>query len=175
MKNKKVLITVIFSVVCAVVILAVLVIGYHTKSQGPAVTTDPGKVCSFDSLEEAVAWAGFSLKCSDRLNGILATDYSADQTAITVTYGKAGYIRKTLLLDDTEEGENAPPTEETTSDYEIDDAPVHDINGLTVRFTGTEDAVSKAEWIDNGFDYVICLTDQTVTADVMTDYILATR
>ena len=52
------------------------------------------------------------MKCSDRLNGILATDYSADQTAITVTYGKAGYIRKTLLPDDTADGETAPLTEE---------------------------------------------------------------
>ena len=167
MKNKKALITIIFAAVCAVVILAVLLIGYHKKKTDPTSYIDPGAVRSFDTLEEAVEWAEFSLQCSDRLNGILATGYSADKTAITVTYGKAGYISKTLIADDAEKSESNELTEENLSTYEIND--------LTVWFTGEDTAVSQAEWTDNGFDYVICLTDKSTTADVMTDYVLSTR
>lgn len=167
MKNKKVWITVIFAAVCAVVILAVLLIGYHKKKTDPTSYIDPGAVRSFDTLEEAVEWAEFSLQCSDRLNGILATGYSADKTAITVTYGKAGYISKTLILEETENGEPKEP--------EGEDLTAVEINGLTVWLTGGDSAVSQAEWTDNGFDYVICLTDKSTTADVMTDYVLSTR
>ena len=167
MKNKKVLITVIFSVVCAIVILAVLLIGHYAKSNDSTATIDPGAVQSFGSLEEAVEWAEFSLQCSDRLNGILATEYSADKTRITVTYGKAGYISKALTSEDAENSESTEPTEGNRTAYEIND--------LTVWFTGEENAVSKAEWTDNGFEYVIYLTNQTVASDVMTDYVLSTR
>ena len=167
MKNKKVWITVVFAVVCAVVILTVLLIGYHKKKTDPTSYIDPGAVRSFDTLEEAIEWAEFSLQCSDRLNGILATGYTADKTAITVTYGKAGYISKTMLPDDTEDSENEEQAEENLTSCEI--------NGLTVWFTGEDTAVSQAEWTDNGFDYVICLTDKSTTADVMTDYVLSTR
>ena len=167
MKNKKVLLTVIFAAACAVVILAVLVIGYHRKNADPTSYVDPGAVRSFDSLEEAVEWAEFSLHCSDRLNGVLATGYSADKTTITVTYGKAGFVSKTLITEDTENGEPGEP--------EGEDLTAVEINGLTVWLTGGDNAVSKAEWIDNGFDYVISLTDQGTTKDVMTDYVLATR
>ena len=167
MKNKKILITVIFAAVCAVVIFAVLLIGYHKKNTNPTSYVEPGAARSFDSLAEAVEWAEFSLHCSDRLNGILATGYSADKTAITVTYGKAGFVSKTLIPEDAENGENTAP--------EGEDLTSREINGLTVWFTGGDKAVSKAEWTDNGFDYVISLTDQGTTADVMTDYVLATR
>ena len=166
MKNKKVRSTVIFAVVCVVVILAVLIIGYQKKNTGSTPYKDPGATGSFDTLDEAVEWAGFKLKCSDRLNGLLATDYSANKTAITVTFGEAGYIRKALIPEDVEDGENAQSTEESRTTYEI--------NGLTVWFRGEENAVYEAEWIDNGFDYVISLNQKSVSADVMTDYILAT-
>ena len=46
---------------------------------------------------------------------------------------------------------------------------------MTVWFTEEYDAVSKAQWTDNGFDYVVCLTGQTVSADIMTDYVLSIR
>lgn len=167
MKNKKVLITVAFSVVSVVVILAVLLIGYHKKTTNPTQYADPGAVRSFDTLAEAVEWAEFSLRCTDRLNGVLATGYSADKTAITVSYGKAGYISKTLIPEDAEAAENGAP--------EGDGLTEHEINGVTVWFTGTDTAVSKAEWTDNGFRYVICLTEKTAAADAMTDYVLATR
>ena len=167
MKNKKVLLTIVFAALCAVVILAVLLIGYHKKKTEPTQYVDPGAVRSFDSLEEAVEWAEFSLHCSDRLSGVLATGYSADKTAITVTYGKAGFVSKTLILEETENGETKEP--------EGEDLTAVEINGLTVWLTGGDSAVSKAEWIDNGFDYVITLTDQGTTVDIMTDYILATR
>ncbi len=166
MKNKKILITVIFAVVCAGVILAVLFIGYNKKTSAPAVNTSVDEVRSSDTLEEAVAWAGFPLRCSDRLNGITATDYSADKTSVTVNYGKAGYISKTLIQEDESAANDGLPEEDGT---------VYEINGVDVFFTGDEDAVSKAGWTDNSFDYCICLTDQSVSAGVMTDYVAATR
>ena len=166
MKNKKILVTVIFSVVCVGVILAVLLIGYHKKTSGAVAVEDPNVVRSFDSLEEAVEWAGFSLRCSDRMNGILITEYSANQTSITVTYGKAGYISKTLIPED-ESAVNAG--------FSSEDGTVYEINGVSVFFTGDENTVSEAHWTDNGFDYAVCLTNNTVPADVMTDYVSATR
>ena len=46
---------------------------------------------------------------------------------------------------------------------------------MTVWFTGEENAVTQAEWTDNGFAYVIALADQSVTAETMTDYVLSIR
>ena len=167
MKNKKILITVIFAVVCVGVILAVLFIGYNKKTSGMLSVEDTDGVRSFDSLEEAAGWAGFSMRCSDRLNGITATDYSADKTSITVTYGRAGYISKTLIMTEDES--------EVIAGISTEDTTVYEINGMNVYFNGDENYVSEAEWTDNGFDYVVCLTDGSVSADVMTDYVLATR
>ena len=98
---------------------------------------------------------------------MLASDYTADKTAITVTYRKAGYLSKTLLTEE-EQTENDPGESE-------EDRVSHEINGVTVWFTGEENAVTKAEWADNGFAYVISLTGQSVTAETMTDYVLSTR
>ncbi len=124
-------------------------------------------VRSFDSLEEAVEWAGFSMRCSDRMNGKLTTEYSADQTLITVTYGNAGYISKTLIQEDESAANSGPASEDGT---------VYEINGVSVYFIGEESAVSAAHWTDNGFDYAVCLTNNnTVPADAMTDYVRATR
>ena len=50
-----------------------------------------------------------------------------------------------------------------------------EINGVTVRFFGGVEAVTKAEWTDNGFDYAVVLTEESVTASVMTDYVAAIR
>ena len=109
--------------------------------------------------------AGFPFACSDRLNGMPATAYSADRTVITVTFGSEGYITKTLIEDEPESGESA----------QSDDGLSLAIDGRNVRFTVEENAVSKAEWTENGFEYVICLTGLTTTADVMTEYVRATR
>ena len=168
MKNKKVLLTVVFAAVCAVVILAVLLVGYHKKKNNPDLYMEPGTVRTFDTLEEAIEWAGFSMKCSDRLSGILVTDYSADKTAITVTYGIAGYVRKTLLTEDADEGETAATNTDAADS-------LYDIDGRNVFFAGEESGVTTAQWTDNGFVYVISLTGSGVTADVMTDYVRATR
>ena len=160
MKNRKLWITILFAAVCAVVILAVLLIGYHKK-------TDTGAARSFDTLAEAVEWAEFSLQCTDRLNGMLDSDYTADKTAITVTYREAGYLSKTLLTEEEQTESEPGETEE--------DRVSHEINGVTVWFTGEENAVTKAEWAYNGFAYVISLTGQSVTAETMTDYVLSIR
>ena len=86
-------------------VLAVLLIGYHKK-------TAPGDEKSFDTLAEAIEWAEFSLQCSDRLNGSLAADYTASKTAITVRYGKAGSLSKTLLSEETQAETDAEEAEE---------------------------------------------------------------
>ncbi len=96
-----------------------------------------GAVMSFDSLEEAVEWAGFSLKITGRLGGTPATDYSANKAAFTVTYGNVGYVSKTLIPDETEPAENTDDSEQNRLSCEI--------NGWTVWFTGEENAVTKAE------------------------------
>ena len=102
---RKLWITILFFAVCAVVILAVLLLGYHKK-------TAPGDEKSFDTLAEAIEWAEFSLQCSDRLNGSLAADYTASKTAITVRYGKAGSLSKTLLSEETQAETDAEEAEE---------------------------------------------------------------
>ncbi|MBQ6165419.1 MAG: hypothetical protein IJK23_13185 [Clostridia bacterium] len=171
------MLTIIFSVVCAAVVLTVVLIGYRNKKPVQTISADLSSVQSFDTLGEAVECAGFSMQCSDRLNRILATSYSADRNAIIVNYGTAGYISKTLIMEDAEEGETAQAEAAQAENAQADGENLipHEINGMTVRFTGEDNAVSQAEWTYNGFDYVISLADQTVTADAMTDYILATR
>ena len=170
MKNKKILLIVICSVLAAAVIVTVFVIGYRDrKSKGAPEDADRDGVVAVESLEEAAERAGFPFACSDRLNGMPATAYSADRTVITVTFGSTGYITKTLIQDEPESEENAEPAEGEDAGISLA------LDGRTVRLTGEEDAVSKAEWTENGFEYVICLTGQTTTANIMSEYILATR
>lgn len=178
MKNRKLWITVLCAVVCAGVILAVILIANsrRTKEAGATESADPNAAQSFASLEEAVECAQFPLRCPDRLNGKPATAYSADRSAIIVAYGSGDYIRKTMIAEGTEgastdqtggqNGEGTEPPGETRTE--------HVINGVRVWFVGSEDAVSQAEWTDNGFAYVIRLTGSSVTADVMTDYVVST-
>ncbi len=82
-------------------------------------------------------------------------------------YGKAGSLSKTLLSEEDQAETDAEEAEENRFSQEI--------NGVTVWFTGEENAVTKAEWADNGFAYVIALADQSVTAETMTDYVLSIR
>lgn len=168
MKNKKVLITVLFSVICAAVILTVILIANdrRTNTDDPIADPDANTVHTVASLEETADWSEFPLQCTDRLNGILATEYSADKNVITVKYGDAGLITKTLITE--------APSDAGLEDPE-ENGFYREINGVTVRFTGEEDAVTKAEWTDNGFDYAITLTEGSVTADTMSDYVSATR
>ena len=159
-----------------------VLIGYRNKKPVQTISADLTAVQSFEMLEEAVEYAGFSMRCTDRLNGVLITGYSADRNAIIVNYGTAGYISKTLIMEDAEESETAQAeaeqietAQEESAQADGENLTAYEINGITVRFTEEDGSVSKAEWTDNGFDYVTSLADQTVTADDMTDYILATR
>ena len=145
-----------------------LIVGAHKKQTAPEADTPSAATRSFDSLAAAVDYAGFSLRCSDRLNGGLVTEYAADRTQITVTYGVAGYVRKTLLTQDADEGETVPTAADAAD-------ALYDVDGRNVRFVGGGNAVTAAGWTDNGFLYEIILTGQGVTADAMTDYVRATR
>ena len=175
MKSKKILITIIFSVICVSVILAVILIANNRRGD-PGEDADANTIQLFSSLEEAVERAGFPLQCTDRLNGILATEYFADETVITVTYGKAGYITKKLIaVDESDTGATTEKTSEINDETTEEVRTEHKINGVTVIFTGKESSVTKAEWTDNGYDYAIVLTNNSVTADMMTDYVSMTR
>lgn len=176
-KKKKILITVIFSAICIGVMLAVILFANSRRNQADSDTdSETADVRTFGSLEEAAEWAQFPMKTTDRLNGILATEYSAIENMIKVTFGKAGYITKTLIMEE-ESSETEPGTEQEAAPDEIaeKDPDAREINGVSVRFTWDDTAVTKAEWTDNGFDYVIVLTEKSVTADMMTDYVSATR
>ena len=112
-----------------------LIVGAHKKQTAPEADTPSAATRSFDSLAAAVDYAGFSLRCSDRLNGGLVTEYAADRTQITVTYGVAGYVRKTLLTEDADESETATSVTDASGS-------THDIDGRNVRFVGGETAVT---------------------------------
>ena len=170
-KSKKILLIVIFAVLGAAIVVTVFAIGYRnrkTKAPEPE-RIDTGKVVEFESLEEAAAHAGFSMACPDRLNGMPATEYSADKTTITVKFGGVGYITKTLVPDETRDSEAEENTENAGSGESLE------LNGMSVAFIGDDDTVTRAVWTDNSFDYVICLTDGSTTTDVMTEYVLETR
>ena len=172
MKNKKLWITVLFSVVCIAVILTVILLANNQRKDADTIPNDAD---SFASLKEAEEYAQFPLRTTDRLNGELVTEYFADETAITVTFGDAGYVTKIMLIDDV----SGTSVTDKKPDKESNDASEvrteHEIGGVTVLFTGENDAVTKAEWTDNGFDYAIVLTENSVTADMMTDDVSATR
>ena len=185
-KKKKILITVIACVLFACVVIAVILISNSLGTGGKVLGGNDAPEQSFDTLDEAVLYAGFPFQCTDRLGGFPATQYSADKTVITVTYGSSGYITKTLITteDETESesGDETVTEPETASESsalpdgtEKEDGFQTDINGVSIWFTGDENSVTKAEWTDNGFDYAIVLSGEGVSADDMTEYVSATR
>ena len=112
------------------------------------------------------------MQYSDRLCGWPVTGFAGDERAITVLYGDAGYVRKTLLPEPGTETDAETPAEETADP----DAFAQDVDGLTVYFSGSDDNVTAARWTDNGFDYTIQISgDEKVSAEEMAEYIRMIR
>ena len=162
MKNKKLLLTVIF-VVLAVLVFAGIFFLKSCADKKKNVTKE------FESAKEASEYAGFSITYSDRLSGFPVSGFTADGSTITVLYGGVGYFEKKLRTD----------TDSDTETVTEQDEPVteHIINGVTVYFSGDDESVTAARWVDNGFDYTIKIiaVSEAVTAEEMTDYVLMSR
>ena len=167
-KNKKLILTIIFAVLAAGIITAVILIANHVKKNQEEEKA-PDVVKEFNTLEEAMANAGFKMRHSDRLAGMPVSGFKGNQRSITVLFAGAGSISKTLVL---EPDEGAESTESAAPE-----GTEHVIDGMTVWFAGAEDQITAARWTDNGFDYVISLDDGggAVTEEEMTDYVQMTR
>ncbi len=164
MKNKKIWITAAFVILAAAVFTGILLLRHSRDKKTSADETK-----DFSQYEEAAENAGFSLRYSDRLSGWPMTGFKGSSTSITVLYGNAGYVRKTLISEQEDDAAEENATMEETSE--------HLINGVTVYFNGDDAAVTQARWTDNGFDYLICIetVSKAVAADVMEDYVRMTR
>ena len=162
MKNKKILLTVIF-VVLAVAIFAGIFILKGCADKNKDVAKE------FESAKEASEYAGFSITYSDRLSGFPVSGFTADGRTITVLYGGAGYFEKKLRTDSDSDAGISTEQDELVSE--------HIINGMTVYFSGDDESVTTARWVDNGFDYTLRINavSEAVTAEEMTDYVLMSR
>ena len=151
--NKKINAAIVMIVVLIVAIVAVIVI----KNK----TVDNDKIQSYDTIEEAVEGADFSLEASDRLCGVPATDYKSGRTTVEVYYGSAGFIRKTTVTADSGKADYPEVNEQS-------------FNGREVTLKGEGGKIFVAEWNENNFAYTISL-NEGVEADEMAEYIDATR
>ena len=162
MKNKKILLTVIFVVLAAAIFAGIFILkGCADKKKD--VTKE------FESAKEASEYAGFSITYSDRLSGFPVSGFTADGRTITVLYGGAGYFEKKLRTDSDSDTGISTEQDEPVSE--------HIINGMTVYFSGDDESVTAARWVDNGFDYTLRINavSEAVTAEEMTDYVLMSR
>ena len=160
MKNKKRWITAAFLILAVAAFAGMLLLKNHWNMYGTK---------AYENYEDAAENAGFSLQYSDRLSGLPVTGFTGSSTSITVLYENAGYVRKTLI---SEKKDDTAAKDATT-----DGALEHVINGVTVYFSGNDDAVTDARWTDNGFDYQICIENasKAITADEMEDYVRMTQ
>ena len=153
--RKKKIICVILLVLFAAAIVGVIVVKNHSVSDSMPQ--------SYSSLEEANEAADFGLNGSDRLCGYPATDYEAASNTVKITYADAGFISKTL-------GEaNNGSTGEKYSE-----AAEQVVEDRTITFKGNGEKIYLAEWNENGFSYIISVTDG-VDTDEMIEYVKATR
>ncbi len=150
--------------VSVIVLIAVLAGGISSviflKSK---LTDNTQQSDTMDTLTEAAA---FDMIYSDRLAGVPVTDYYSDSSTIEVSYGDAGFIRKTLgSADDIDNRTNLTESEERI------------INGNKVTLMGTGGKYYLATWKNNSFSYVISINDtyEGVSFEDMSDYISSTR
>ena len=167
-KNKKLILTIIFAVLAAGIITAVILIANQVKKNQEEEAA-PDVVKDFNTLDEAMAHAGFKMRHSDRLAGMPVSGFKGSQRSIIVLFEGAGSISKTLIL---EPDEGAESTESAAPE-----GTAHVIDGMTVWFAGAEGRITSARWTDNGFDYVISLDGGggAVTEEEMADYVQMTR
>ena len=89
MKKKKILATILILLLIAATAVVIIVNRAHSD------TSD--KIQTYDTVEEAIEAADFDFQYTDRLCGYPATGYQAVGNTIEITYGDAGFVRKTYL------------------------------------------------------------------------------
>ena len=141
--------------VALLVIAAVVLIVYGQK------TSDSGR-----EMTQSVDSANFNMQYSDRLAGVTVTNVKSNSSTIEVTYGDAGYCRKTLGVADNSDNRS-----------DLDEEVQQDITGYRVTLKGKGGSYYLATWSYNSFAYTISIDGQSggVSLDEMTEYIKATR
>ena len=150
MKKKKVLCAVLIALLVIGAAVLIIVKQHGNKSGG----------------EQAAEAANFEFEYSDRLCGVPVTEYTSNSSTIEVTYGDAGFARKTLGV--TDNSDSRSDLTEVTNDT---------INGYEVTFKGKDGSIYLATWTYNSFAYTISISDTLEGADIneMTEYIESTR
>ncbi len=149
-------------ILCAVLI-ALLVIGaavliiFRQKSPDASPKSGQGQ-----ASEEA----NFDMEYSDRLNGVPVTDVSSNSSSIEVTYGDAGFTRKTLGVVDNSDKRN-----------DLDENGEMTVGAYNVTLLGKNGSIYVAKWSYNSFAYTISLDGNKdgVSREEMQEYILSTR
>lgn len=161
--KKKIIISVAALAIIAAVFVVVVVINSHTKSESTLKSSS--EILSAGQVEKDDTIAGFKMDYSDRLGGYQATDVKTTNNAIEVTYGNAGFVRKTYGSDESDSSDDKTTYTES-NEYQID--------GLTVTFKGSDGLVYLAVWQANGYSYTISV-NSGVSAEDMTEYVMLTR
>ncbi|MBR4450358.1 MAG: hypothetical protein IKS39_00805 [Clostridia bacterium] len=157
-KMKKTAICIIMAAVLVAAVAAVIVIKNKT------VKND--RVREYSNIEQAVEAADFDMDYTDRLAGVPATGYSSNSSTIEITYGDAGFIRKTLGV-----------TDNSDRRADLDEKTEQSINGYKVTLRGRDGKYYLATWEYNSFAYTISISDsqEGATLEEMTDYINSIR
>ncbi|MBR2732525.1 MAG: hypothetical protein IKD72_11145 [Clostridia bacterium] len=116
--------------------------------------------------EAAANTTSFNMQYSDRLVGVPVTGVESNSSTIEVTYGDAGYSRKTLGVKDNSDSRN-----------DLTEQTAQSIGGYDVTLKGKNGSYYLATWTYNSFAYTISISDAYNGADLseMTEYILSTR
>ena len=150
-------------IICAVLIAllvisaAVLIIVKQRNNAGKSADGSPGA-----AAEEA----NFDFEYSDRLCGVPVTDETSNSSTIEISYGDAGFSRKTLGVTDNSDRRN-----------DLTESEEQEIGGYNVTLRGKDGKYYLATWTYNSFAYTISINSSEAGADIneMTDYILSTR
>lgn len=158
---KKKLIGAILIVALLAATVTVIAIRRKTETDTPV-----GGRKSFDTMEELLDAAPFDILCSDRLARIPATGFAADGSTVEITYGDAGYTRKTYAVTDNSGADKAYP-----------DSKEVDVNGMKVTLRGSGESFFEAVWQYNNYAYTVSLSEATGGADEeeMINYVMSTR
>ena len=120
---------------------------------------------SGEASDHAAEAAAFEMEYSDRLCGVPVTNVTSNSSTVEVTYGNAGFARKTLgVVNNSDNRKDL--TEET----------VQTIGSYSVTLKGKGDIYYLATWTYNSYAYTISINDseEGVTLEEMTDYIVST-
>ena len=150
-------------IIC-IVLIALLIIGAAVLIIVKQHNSGAGK--NGDGTQQTADEANFDFEYSDRLCGVPAMDYTSNSSTIEVTYGDAGFARKTLGVTDNSDKRN----DLTEEDHQV-------INGYDVTLKGKDGKYYLATWTYNSFAYTISISSSRDGADPdeMKDYIESTR